>query len=67
MKNFHFKYSAEIILLVYIILFLFVKKPYLDWDRTINSDGKGYYAYLTALFIYNDLEYKFVEDYEDKY
>ncbi len=33
----------------------------------INSDGKGYYAYLTAIFIYQDLDYNFVDDYETKY
>jgi hypothetical protein len=33
----------------------------------INSDGKGYYAYLTAIFIYQDLDYNFVDDYEMKY
>ena len=33
----------------------------------INSDGKGYYAYLTAIFIYQDLDYNFVDEYEGKY
>ena len=33
----------------------------------INSDGKGYYAYLTAIFIYQDMEYGFIDDYESKY
>jgi len=33
----------------------------------VNSDGKGYYAYLTAIFIYQDLDYNFVDDYEMKY
>ncbi|MEE4255684.1 MAG: hypothetical protein V2I47_01465 [Bacteroidales bacterium] len=33
----------------------------------INSDGKGYYAYLTAIFIYQDLEYGFIDEYESKY
>lgn len=33
----------------------------------INSDGKGYYAYLTAIFVYQDLDYNFVDDYEMKY
>lgn len=38
-----------------------------NWNRCISSDGKGYYAYLPALFIYNDLQFKFVDDYENKY
>jgi hypothetical protein len=33
----------------------------------IGSDGKGYYAYLPALLIYNELNYNFVEEYEHKY
>ncbi len=49
------------------MLFFGVKKPYMEWDRVINSDGKGYYAYLPAIFIYQDIEYSFVEYYEDKY
>ncbi len=61
------KYTPEFILCCYILLFLFFKNPGLPWDRSINSDGKGYYAYLPALFIYHDLTYKFVESYEEKY
>jgi hypothetical protein len=61
------KYTPEIILIIYIILFFGIKKPYNDWDRVINSDGKGYYAYLTAIFIYDDLDYNFVDYYEKKY
>ncbi|MBN1337877.1 MAG: hypothetical protein JXA03_01060 [Bacteroidales bacterium] len=67
MKKVITKYPAELTLLLYLLLFFFVKKPYLDWDRTINSDGKAYYAYLTALFIHHDLDYNFVESYENKY
>jgi hypothetical protein len=33
----------------------------------INSDGKGYYAYLPAIFIYQDWDYTFVDEYEKKY
>lgn len=61
------KYTPEFILGCYILLFLFFKHPGETWDRSINSDGKGYYAYLPALFIYHDLTYKFVESYEEKY
>ncbi len=61
------KYTPEFILGCYILLFLFFKHPGETWDRSINSDGKGYYAYLPALFIYHDLTYKFVESYEQKY
>ena len=61
------KFTPELILGCYILLFLFFKNPAVSWDRSINSDGKGYYAYLPAIFIYHDLTYKFVESYESKY
>jgi hypothetical protein len=61
------KFTPEILLVGYVLLFLFFKNPGVEWDRSINSDGKGYYAYLPAIFIYHDLSYKFVESYEAKY
>jgi len=61
------KFTPEIILILFIILFIGFKDPYRPWDRIINSDGKGYYAYLPAIFIYHDLQYKFVEQYESQY
>jgi hypothetical protein len=67
MQRFTVKYIAELILVLYAGLFLLVKKPYLEWDRVINSDGKAYYAYLTTLFIYHDWDYTYVEDYEASY
>ena len=44
------KFTPEFILVCYILLFLFFKHPGETWDRSINSDGKGYYAYLPAIF-----------------
>lgn len=38
-----------------------------NWNRCISSDGKGYYVYLPAFFIYNDLQFQFVHQYETKY
>jgi hypothetical protein len=39
-----------------------------DWKGIIESDGKGYYAYLPAIFIYQDLNFGFFESIEeDKY
>ncbi len=61
------RYTPEILLFIYILLFLNFRHPSDNWDRIINSDGKGYYGYLTALFIYHDLDYKFIESYESKY
>ncbi len=67
MKALFAKYTPEIILVVYVILFFLVKNPNSQFDRVLISDGKGYYGYLTAIFIYNDLDYSFIEDYEAKY
>ncbi|OQX77371.1 MAG: hypothetical protein B6D64_08345 [Bacteroidetes bacterium 4484_276] len=61
------RFTPELVLVVYVILFFSIKQPYQDYDRVISSDGKAYYAYLTAIFIYHDLEYNFVESYEEKY
>ncbi len=38
-----------------------------SWKETVRSDGSGYYAYLPAVFIYQDLEYNFYRDLKDKY
>ena len=37
------------------------------YERSISSDGKGYYAYLPAIFIYQDPNYKFVDAMELQY
>ncbi|MDG2455491.1 MAG: hypothetical protein P8N47_06765, partial [Bacteroidia bacterium] len=41
----------------------------LNWGKgkpqtIIKADGKGYYGYLPAVFIYNDLNFNFIEEYE---
>jgi hypothetical protein len=36
------------------------------WKGIIKSDAKGYYAYLPATFIYNDLNFKFFDSIEKK-
>ncbi len=40
---------------------------YKHWNCIIASDGKGYYSYLPATFIYHDLNFKFFESVENKY
>jgi hypothetical protein len=62
-----YKYTPEFILFLYLMIFLGFKAPEKAWDRVINSDGKGYYAYLPAIFIYHDLQFRFVEQYESQY
>jgi len=61
------KYVPGFIVLAYAVLFLITKNPSSEWDRVIVSDGKGYYAYLTALFIYDDTDYGFIDSYETEY
>lgn len=62
-----YKYTPELIVVLYLFIFMGFRSPERNWDRIINSDGKGYYAYLPAIFIYNDLQFKFVEGYEYQY
>jgi len=66
-KKWFFRFTTEIILFIYILLFLIVKNPNHPLDKVIMSDGKAYYAYLTNIFIYHDPTFKFVEEYEQKY
>ncbi len=51
---------------VYLQVFLGFKAPNTLSGHMINDDGKGYYAYLPAIFIYKDMQFNFQEkiDYE---
>jgi hypothetical protein len=46
---------------------LSLARPSTPWNRLITGDGKGYYAYLPALFIYQDPQFNFIKSYEKKY
>jgi len=61
------RYILELIVAMYAIIFLLTKNPANQWDRVIVSDGKGYYAYLTSLFIYHDTDFGFIDKYETRY
>lgn len=61
------RYMPEILLGIYLVAFFVVKNPGDRFDRVLISDGLGYYGYLTAIFIYDDLDYTFIEDYEARY
>lgn len=37
------------------------------YDQPIGGDAQAYYAYLPAIFIYNDLSYGFVDEVNEKY
>ncbi len=55
-----------------LLLFLIVGGAYYNGlskqeDKVISGDGKGYYAYLPATFIYQDFDYDFADYYEAKY
>ncbi|MEI7663006.1 MAG: hypothetical protein WCK34_12435 [Bacteroidota bacterium] len=62
-----YKYTPEIILVIYILAFLGFKSPGLAIDRVIDGDGKGYYAYLPAIFIYKDLQFSFTDKIDYQY
>jgi hypothetical protein len=38
-----------------------------NWKGVVHSDGAGYYAYLPAIFIHHDLQYRFYPELKDKY
>jgi len=59
-----YNYTEKIILLLLILYATLIYKP---GQNYINSDGQGYYAYLPAIFIYNDLEYTFYDDIANQY
>ncbi|MFN7848093.1 MAG: hypothetical protein ACK5P4_12835 [Bacteroidota bacterium] len=62
------KYMAFISVCCACIIFLGFKQfKQVNINRCISSDGKGYYAYLPALFIYQDIQFSYVDAYENKY
>lgn len=65
MKKLHVFY----ILIVAVVVSISVKQVNFGdrYTRSINGDGKGYYAYLPAIFIYHDFTYSFVDEAEVKY
>jgi len=66
-KTLFLKYHIEILVVLAALLFITTRHPDSPYDKMIGSDGKGYYAYLPAVFIYGDLNYDFVESYERIY
>lgn len=63
------KLSKIALLLIAIITFVFTYNNKLvenKWKRAIDSDGRGYYAYLPAVFIYQDWDWNFVFENEKK-
>ena len=54
------------ILIVFLTLF-FSRDFTSRYQKPINGDAKGYYAYLPAIFIYHDSNYEFVDKIETTY
>ena len=54
-------------LAVYVLVGTLFRWGNMSTHPIIDADGKGYYAYLPALFIHDDLSFGFVEAYEEKY
>jgi hypothetical protein len=60
-------FTRFIFLFIGIVLTFFIfRKRFIDdrgqgWRLTVESDGRGYYAHLPAVFIYHDLSYDFIE------
>lgn len=53
---------------VLLYLFHFLERDPSDpYSRPIISDAKGYYAYLPAIFIYQDFDYEFLPEMDEKY
>ncbi|GEM_PF-10177 len=63
-------FSSFIIALCLLIGTMYAyKNRVVGWDKEqyktiITADGRGYYLYLPAIFIYNDLQYSFIEPIE---
>lgn len=58
-----------IIFIVVILTFFMFKIRWFDgdgerWRTIVETDGKGYYAYLPAIFLYHDLQYDFIVEAE---
>lgn len=61
----HIKWTAPLVIAIGVLLYGVSEK---GWDNTfINGDGKGYYAYLPAVFIYHNLSFSFIEKYEKEH
>jgi hypothetical protein len=56
------------VLTILLLLAVFVSRDFSSrYEQPIQGDAKGYYAYLPAVFIYQDAEYSFVDEMEAKY
>ena len=64
--------KSSLVIILFIGLIAVLISSNLNWpakysNGIIESDAKGYYAWLPAIFIYNDLSFSFKEEVENKY
>ena len=70
MKALNWSFSKLLLLtfaFISVVFFLSFKWVNNQWRYNIASDGKGYYVYLPAAFIYHDFSYQFTKYTEEKY
>lgn len=64
------KYSVSFILFSFFLLIWYssnIQWGKDHWKNILEADAKGYYAYLPAVFIYNDMHFNFHDSIEKKY
>jgi hypothetical protein len=63
-KNFISRYIIQVTIIFTAIILVWVSANLNwgdgRWNKLLNSDAKGYYAYLPAVFIYHDLSFNFL-------
>ena len=52
---------------IFVFSFFYIHDFNSRYTRSINGDAKGYYAYLPAIFIYQDANYNFIDKMEMTY
>ncbi len=67
LKTMRNRYFLTLIGLILLLAQLTVRSTDDRFNRPINGDAKGYYAYLPAIFIYNDPTFSFIHAIEKKY
>jgi hypothetical protein len=61
------KYIISILILVALVCANNIQWGGNHWKDIVKADGKGYFAHLPAVFIYNDLNFSFFDSIEKKY
>jgi len=62
-----FIYVLAAVVLLFMFKYRFGGENGEEYKRVINGDGKGYYAYLPAIFIYQDLTFSFFDKEKEKF